>query len=50
MLLDYLCNYKIIRKQNTKGAFTYYIITEGGRESLKCFCMIMAEGEGGLAL
>ena len=24
-----LCNYKIIRSKTTKGAFTYYTITEG---------------------
>ena len=50
MLLDYLCNYKIISK-TTKAAFTYYIITEGGMGSLKCLCMIVGDGErGGLAL
>ena len=35
-----------------KGAFTYYVITEGergggGRGSLKCLCIVMGEGEGG---
>ena len=29
-----------------KTAFTYYVITEGGRDSLKCLRMIMGEGEG----
>ena len=28
------------------GAFTYYVITEGGGRSLKCLCIIMEEGEG----
>ena len=47
MLLDKLCNYEIIRKQNktTQEAFTYYIITEGEGESLKCLYMIMANGK-----
>ena len=30
-----------------KGAFIYYLITEGEGGSLKCVCMIMGEGEGG---
>ena len=29
-----------------KGAFTYYVITEGGEGSLKCLRMIMGQGEG----
>ena len=34
--------------KTTKGAFTYYVITEEGRGSLKGLCMIF--GERGLAL
>ena len=36
--------FKLINIQ--KGAFTYYVITEGGVGSLKCLRMIMGEGEG----
>ena len=38
---------KLSENKTTKGAFTYYIIIEGGGGSLKCLCLIMAEGEGG---
>ena len=38
-------NYVIIQlsgSKTTKGAFTYYVITEGG--FLKCLCMILGRG------
>ena len=49
MLLDYVI-IKLSENKTTKGAFTYYIITEEGGGSLKCLCMIMTEGEGGWPL
>ena len=45
MLLDYVI-IKLSESKTTKGAFTYYIITEGGGESLNCSCMIKGEGRG----
>ena len=40
------CSYNI-RFIFTKGALTYYVISEGGGGgSLKCLCIIIGEGEG----
>ena len=50
MLLDSLCNYKIIRKQNNKGAFTYYIITEGAGGVSKMLMHDNGRRGGGLVL
>ena len=51
MLLDYVI-IKLSERKSTKGALTYYVITEGGGrggwESLKGLCMIMeGDREGG---
>ena len=37
---------KLSESKTTKGTFTYYIITEEGKGSLKGLCMTMGEGEG----
>ena len=44
MFLDYVI-IKLSENKTTKGAFTYYVITERRGGVLKCLCMIM-EGEG----
>ena len=42
---------KLSESKTNKGAFTYYIIAEGGGGgSLKCLRMTMGEGGGGLDL
>ena len=45
MLLDHVI-IKLSESKTTKGAFIYYIITEGEGGSLNCLCMIMGEERG----
>ena len=44
----YYVNYVIMElseSKTTKGAFAYYVITEGEGEPLKNLCMIVGEGK-----